>query len=925
MTVRIVPSILRFFSAREKLLQVQIVCFGALVFACAVTSNCAEVITDNIYEQEVRPLFKEKCISCHGANKAEGGLRLDAIQLVRGVGGSKEEVQNGNTVVIEILERVVTDDLELKMPPADGGSSLTDNQVQALRVWFEAGMPGPDHEEIPKGPAEHWAYQAIVREFPANQESETANPIDIVVRRHQEAVGVSPLPATDSATWLRRVTFDVTGLPPTPEQLRQFCANDTHQSRRELVDQLLASSTYGQRWARHWMDIWRYSDWDGYKEELRGSQRHIWHWRDWIVESLNENKPYGRMVEEMLAGDELAPDDPDTLRATGFLARNFHKSNRNIWLDATVEHTGKAFFGLTLNCARCHDHKYDPIAQPVYYQLRSVFEPHQIRTDQIHGISNISQDGIPRAYDARPDEPTYVYRGGNEKHPVTDSPVQPGIISWLPGTLEIQPIELPLGGYYPALSDTVHGNQLHDKRSAIQVAAGHVQSAAQSLIDEQNSRVTRLDPTSETLAQSLYRQANLELEFALADQSAYQARFEADSARMTGHCYEEYYAAAQLAAVREYELSQIRVELDLLRAQVALASAQAEPVKDAKKQSQKLEDLHKQLSDARQAKAGLPAFVASTKYTSLGVEYPHFSTGRRLALAKWITSPGNPLTARVAVNHMWMRHFDQPLVENVFDFGMNCPKPVQLELLDWLAAEFLRTGWDMKHLHRLILLSDTYAQSSDLALAPPENLRIDKHNQFLWMNQVRRLDAEEVRDSLLAVGGKLDCTSSGPDIDYELGETVYRRSLYFRHAYEKQMSMLVLFDAASPNECYRRSPSLIPQQALVLSNSVLARDMANSIALASVRLENSVNDADFVTQLFESTLGRLPISQEMNQCLEFLGVQGDLLSDTDQLHSFGNEKSHAGSSNAKNRNPQAQARASLALVLMNHNDFLSLR
>jgi hypothetical protein len=243
---------------------------------------------------------------------------------------------------------------------------------------------------------------------------------------------------------------------------------------------------------------------------------------------------------------------------------------------------------------------------------------------------------------------------------------------------------------------------------------------------------------------------------------------------------------------------------------------------------QQLDAANRQFAASRTARA-----QNDDIYTPVCEEYPRTSTGRRLALARWIADPKNPLTARVAVNHVWLRHFGEPLVDEVFDFGLRSPRPVHAELLDWLAAELIDNGWSMKHVHRLIVTSQAYRRASS---GPPEqtagNRSLDPDNQLYWWFGAQRLNAEVVRDSLIYVAGKLDLTQGGPDIDYQQGESVFRRSIYFRHAYEKQMTMLVMFDAPSPTECYRRSESIIPQPALALSNSSLGVSLARALAAA---------------------------------------------------------------------------------------------
>ena len=324
-------------------------------------------------------------------------------------------------------------------------SNLTPTQLRRLQTWINAGAIAPEDEPIPTDPHEHWAYQPPKRAaVPQIKNAESQfNPIDAFIAQQHRESGIIPAEVADNQTLVRRLYFDLIGLPPTRQQIDDFVNDDSAGAYARLVNNLLNSPQYGERWGRHWMDVWRYSDWNGYKDQLRGSQRHIWRWRDWIIESLNADKGYDQMIIEMLAGDEAAPDDLDVLRATGFLARNFHKSNRNIWLDATVEHTAKAFLGMTINCAKCHDHKFDPIAQTEYYAMRAIFEPHNVRTERIAGQRNVSQDGVPRAFDAAPDAKTFLYVRGNEKHFDKESPVAAAIPAVFNEPLDIQPVPLP--------------------------------------------------------------------------------------------------------------------------------------------------------------------------------------------------------------------------------------------------------------------------------------------------------------------------------------------------------------------------------------------------------------------------------------------------------------------------------------------------
>src|SRR5438874_9593180 len=276
------------------------------------------------------------------------------------------------------------------------------------------------------------------------------DPIDRVLAVPHAKLGLVPEQEADRYTLLRRVTIDLTGLPPTPDEIRAFLADTAPDAYEKVVEKLLASPRYGERWGRHWMDVWRYSDWWGLGAEVRNSQKHIWHWRDWIIESLNADKGYDQMLREMLAADELYPGDADRVRATGYLARSYFIFNRNTWMEEVVEHTSKGFLGLTLNCARCHDHKYDPLAQQDYYRMRAFFEPYQVRTDMAAGEADFAKDGVPRVFDCNLDAPTYLFVRGDEKNPNKIKKIVPGLPAILArGELAIKPVSLPPAAHSP--------------------------------------------------------------------------------------------------------------------------------------------------------------------------------------------------------------------------------------------------------------------------------------------------------------------------------------------------------------------------------------------------------------------------------------------------------------------------------------------
>ena len=396
----------------------------------------------------------------------------------------------------------------------------------------------------------------------------------------------------------------------------------------------------------------------------------------------------------------------------------------------------------------------------------------------------------------------------------------------------------------------------------------------------------------------------------------------------------------------DFQLHQIKAERLRLNVDsgdvktTALAAGQAERRVELVKASVAAKKAERQLAlsdndQNRQARNAAIAKVAKMekqlaqadgKYTPLKSEFPATSTGRRLALARWLTRPEHPRTSRVAVNHSWMRHFGKPLVASVDNFGLSGKQPTHPKLLDWLAGELVQNGWSMKHLHKLIVMSAAYRLSSRPGPNSTENRRIDPNNDFLWRANSRRMEAEVVRDSMLAVSGKMDLTTGGPDIDEKQGQTLHRRSLYFRTTPDNQMQMMALFDQANPDECYRRRESVVPQQALALMNGRLAIDLSRMLAgQLSKQLYEAANDCsgNFVEAAFETILSRKPTEQEIADCVDFLKQSAKLLNDNDRLVAF--PPASAQATVAASSDPQQRARENLVLVLFNHNEFVTIR
>lgn len=1090
---------------------------NALLTVCLFPLTAAMVLADDVsadhYRNNVKTVLQTRCFACHGALKQEGGLRLDTASLMATGGESGPAVIAGKSADSLLVRRISSTEEGERMPPE--GEHLKPEQIQAIKTWIDSGGKGPDNEVPEDDPRDHWAFRAPVRPaVPVSSEGErwNASPIDAFVSSARVSRGLQPQPQADRLTWLRRVSIDLTGLPPTPSEQTEFLNDASDMAHEKVVDRLLASPQYGERWGRHWMDIWRYSDWWGLGAEVRNSQKHIWHWRDWIIESLNEDKGYDQMLVEMLAADELYPNDLDRLRASGFLARQYFKFNRTSWLDETIQHTSKAMLGMTFNCAKCHDHKYDPFSQQEYYQLRAIFEPYQVRTDFVGEVLDPEIDGIPRAFDCNLEAQTWIHVRGDDRNPDMSKPIVPAVPSFLQfAEFNATPVTLPAEAWEPGLRTNIV--EAHIKAAEARIAAARTAvTDAQKKLDEANAmpEAPKSDQPAAVIAEDSFAKEQPELwkvksgqwswndghlqqlqtgssdaivtlqkevpqdfevtltyvprggdmwksvglrfdvqeppegtggdnvtvylssyaggpkvqvswkqngqqeypgdalqprpvplnelqtlnikvrgtlvnvtvngEFAVAKRLPFARRpgsielmaFDAvaefrsfrlstlpesvamqEDARGGGSVRMSPEVAQMMLDAANRELQRAELEPALIRARAAarraeiespdaattkdlvqtaviaeldaaVASAEANVTKakltlaqavDAKKDesSKALASSEAELKTAQENRSKGTGSYASlqgalkTLENNLETEdsrrkpFPRTSTGRRTALARWITDQRNPLTARVAVNHIWARHFGKGLVPTVFDFGRKGAFPTHPELLDWLAVDFMEHGWSMKRLHRMIVLSETYGLTSSSLDATPATLAGDSENQYLWRMNPLRMEAQVVRDSLLSIAGELDLTLGGPTIPVN-DENSKRRSLYYFHSHNEHQKFLSMFDDASVLECYRRADSIVPQQALAMENSGLVINLASRIAERISMDVTEQGDEAFVRQCFRRILGTEATPDEVSVCIENMA----------QLREI------AQSNDTKIRN-------AIVLALLNHNDFITIR
>lgn len=754
------------------------------------------------YEEKVKPILAQHCYRCHShaAKKNKGGLVVDSLAAMLTGGDTGPAVVPGKPDQSLLIQAVRFNDEDLRMPPEQ---KLADEEIAILTDWVQQGAPAPQGPAVePRGKFTDadrawWAFQPLTHPpvpQPKNP-SWARTEIDRFILDRLEKEGLQPSPEADQRTLIRRLYFDVIGLPPSTAEIEAFLSDSSPNAYEKLVDKLLASPHYGERWARHWLDLVRYAESDGYRlDEYRPT---AWRYRDYVIRSLNNDKPYDRFVQEQIAGDELFPDDPDALIATGYLRHTIYEYNqRDVmtqWADILndlTDTTGEVFLGLGFSCARCHDHKFDPILQKDYYRLQAFFAPF-----------------LPI------DDVVFATRKEKEEHARQ-------LAAWEEATKEIRrKIDLLEEPY---------------KKRAAKGAIGKFIDEIQAMIDKPVEQRTAYEHQIAELAyrQVLYEYGRLEKSMKDEDKQA-------------------------LAALKRELASFDHLKPAPLPTGLAVTDAKpvAPPVRIPKKGDQSLIE---------------PGILSILDEKPMEIPPPPAgpgTTGRRAALARWLTRPDNPLTTRVIVNRLWQYHFGRGIVATSSDFGRLGEKPSHPELLDWLANRFVQDGWSFKALHRLILTSSVYRQSA-VAPAAPEALRKDPENRLLWRFTTRRLDAEQIRDAILFATGELDLTPGGPAVDF----TTPRRTIYTRHMRNTRDGLLDVFDLPEGfTSTPQRNVTTTPTQALLLFNAQSFIQRAK--AMASRLTQEAPTDEERVTRAYQLAYGRDPRPQELAEAIRFLQEQ----------------------------------------------------
>jgi hypothetical protein len=682
--------------------------------------------------------------------------------------------------------------------------------------------------EIKAADRNHWAFVKPVRQFTIAVKESTwmGNPIDAFILARLEKEGLRPSKPASRAALLRRVTFDLTGLPPTAEEVRGFLTDTSPQAYARAVERLLASPRYGERWATHWLDVVRYSESNGYEADLE--RPHAWRYRDYVIRSLNEDKPYDQFLTEQLAGDQRAKGRDARANAELLIAAGLHRCgpvhltsgnvdaevNRQEVLTEMANGIGSAFLGLTVGCARCHDHKFDPFSQADYYRLQAYFAAAQ-----------------PREVDLA----TNAERAAHEQ-----------AVSAIKG--QVQPLEKQI-----ATIDAPYEKRLRE------------------------AKLARLEAP--------YREA---LAVEQSKRTPDQLKLAGQAETLIKVTWDEIVGA--LSSEARQRRSQLRERIHVLQAQLPASPARAWTVAD--QQTAPATHLLKRGDPKRKGPTVTPAIP---RVLAPSEQLP---VSDRIALARWLTRPDHPLTARVLVNRLWQHHFGRGLVGTPNDFGLRGERPTHPELLDWLACEFVSCGWSMKHIHRLMVLSNTYQQSS---MMENEAARAkDPDNRLLARMNRRRLEGEALRDNVLAVAGSLNSKLGGPMVRVPLEPEVYeliftegepdglwhvtpdlrehqRRSVYLFAKRNVRLPMLEAFDQPDTlTSCPARPISTYAPQALILLNGPFTQ--AQSKLFAARLLGDYQKDSSTVVQrAYQLALGRLPTEGEKRSAMDFLESQAGLI------------------------------------------------
>lgn len=866
------------------------------------------------FETKVRPLLAEHCYSCHGPKKQMGGgLRLDSRSgmLKGGDGGSA--LSPGKPDQSPMIRAILYTG-DVKMPPK---TRLPADAVETLKTWVSMGapwpadagatLPGPNAEAILAAAKKHWAFQPVKPQaVPAAGAGWGQNPVDAFVAAKLQAAGLTPAPQADRRTLLRRATYDLIGLPPTAAEIEAALADPSPDWFTRVVDRLLASPHYGERWGRHWLDVSRYADTKGYVFLEERKFPYSYTYRDYVVRAFNEDLPYDRFVLEQLAADQLERGDPRALAAMGYLTlgRRFLNNTHDI-IDDRIDVVTRGLQGLTVSCARCHDHKFDPIPTKDYYSLYGIFA-NSVEPKDLPLIGAVEHSAAFQAYEQELKvREQKVADFTQTKYGELLQRLRAQLGDYLIAVREAE--RLPDEDHYEALNpgdlnpDIIRRWQAFltetRKQHHLVFAPWHAFAALPKKEFKEKAAELAKQFAANDAADKKVHPLVAELFAEKPPQTLQEvARAYGDLFAATERMWQAAKTKdAQVKALPDADREALR---QLLRApnfpaNPPLAEVEAKRLfdRDTRNQVTALKrkvDEWKANSPAAPPRAMVLNDVPKPNPTrvllrgnpnNLGDTVPRqflgilageqrrpFSQGSgRLELAQAVASKDNPLTARVMVNRLWLHHFGQGLVRTPSDFGLRGDAPTHPELLDYLARSFMDNGWSVKQLHRLIVLSGTYQQSSqgDSRLGTQ-----DAENRLLARQNRRRLDFEQLRDALLFTAGRLDLQTGGPAADITTQPFARRRTLYGFIERQNLPGIFRTFDFASPDaSTAQRFTTTVPQQALFLMNSPFVVEQARHFA---ARTQDLAGPDERVAALYRLGYGRKPEASEVALGLRFV-------------------------------------------------------
>lgn len=894
-----------------------------------VTAESSAADKERFFEERVRPVLANHCFECHGAKKQQAGLRLDTRALLIKGGDSGKVVVPGDVEASRLIDVIRYDPLDIQMPPEE---KLSDKHIEALITWVKIGAPWPESSQPSNTAAEgagpidfaqarasHWAYRPVKRPpLPEVKQAKVVQaPIDYFVLAKLEEQGLSLSPAADRRALIRRVTFDLTGLPPTFEEVESFVNDPSPDAFTRVVDRLLASPHYGERWARHWLDVARYADTKGYVFTEEPRYPYSYTYRDYVIRSLNDDLPYNQFLLEQLAADQLENGDTRSLAALGFLTvgRRFRNSAPDI-IDDRIDVVTRGLMGLTVSCARCHDHKYDPIPTEDYYSLYGVF------------ASSYEPELPPLIAEPEPTKAYLAYKKELDKR-------QAALDEYLAAKHRelLEELRSSVTDYLLQVVKTSgHGNADYGLSFSKGEPRPQVVSRWTSSIKKKSppyENVFSLWHALAALPQEQFAAKAPEVIGQFADKSVKEAKPGGNPLVTAALHAEPPKTMFDVARVYGDLLDQVEKKWQTQLQEAASTSgksggtpperlddpaaeelrqvlyAEDSPAALSLDESQRLFDraarnkarqLEKKISSWRVTSPDAPpramvlfdrenpvtprVFIrGNSRRRGDPVErrFPQllsdggsgvFQKGSgRLELAQAIVDPQNPLTARVIVNRVWMHYFGEGLVRTPSDFGVRSEPPTHPQLLDYLAARFMDEGWSLKKLHRWILLSATYQQASDLR---PEGQQLDPENRFLWRMPRRRLEFEAMRDALLAVSGALDPQIGGRPVELQKQPFTGRRTIYGLVDRNNLPNLFRTFDFPSPDSSSPQRPeTTVPQQALFAMNSPFVVEQARRLA-ADPNVGSAESTSAGVRTLYRRVLSRDPSPDELSLAVEYI-------------------------------------------------------